>query len=255
MDLLALQQSAAFSAALARMGRRSDSVETGAGPILTLRRGTSLASRGPVWRTRDPDHQTVALRRFGPRILNADATAPAVLRRAGYRQVMTPATLAILDRSAAPHPKWRAACKAARGLTLVQEPFALTRHIPLLRAEARQQGLRGYRGLPLGLVLALAPDLVMLRACAGAETLAWMLFAVHPPTATYLMGLTTPAGRATSAHHALLQRAKRDLPGSVTTIDLGTIDEETAPGLARFKLRSGARRHVLGGTWLRIPGL
>ncbi|MCL3883678.1 hypothetical protein [Marivita sp. GX14005] len=38
-----------------------------------------------------------------------------------------------------------------------------------------------------------------------------------------------------------------------TTLDLGTLTGP--PGLDRFKLRSGARRTALGGTWLRLPRL
>jgi hypothetical protein len=38
-------------------------------------------------------------------------------------------------------------------------------------------------------------------------------------------------------------------------LDLGTVDTENAPGLARFKIGSGAQIRSLGGTWLRIPGL
>ena len=36
----------------------------------------------------------------------------------------------------------------------------------------------------------------------------------------------------------------------VQKIDLGTLDTVNAPGLARFKLGSGARAEPLGGTWL-----
>jgi hypothetical protein len=38
-------------------------------------------------------------------------------------------------------------------------------------------------------------------------------------------------------------------------LDLGTVDTEAAPGLARFKLAVGATVHPLGGSWLGLPGL
>jgi hypothetical protein len=37
-------------------------------------------------------------------------------------------------------------------------------------------------------------------------------------------------------------------------LDLGTLDTQNAPGLARFKLGSGATAQLLGGTWARLPG-
>ena len=41
----------------------------------------------------------------------------------------------------------------------------------------------------------------------------------------------------------------------VEMLDLGMIDTVNAPGLARFKLGSGAVAQSLGGTWLHAPGL
>jgi hypothetical protein len=41
----------------------------------------------------------------------------------------------------------------------------------------------------------------------------------------------------------------------ITRLDLGTLDTEAAPGLARFKLGSGAAARALGGTWLWWPPL
>ncbi len=217
-------------------------------------RGTTLTSRGPLWRTQDAGEQTVFLRRFGPRILNADGTSHAVLRGAGYRQVITAATVAVLSRSSPAHPKWDAARRRSQLLSLSTETFG-AHHSELLQQDQKQQKQRRYRGLPPGFINALSPDLEVHIARLRDRIVAWMIFAKHPPTATYLIGCTTPDGRRFGAHHALLHRAKTELAAEVTDIDLGTVDTETAPGLARFKLRSGARVHRLGGTWVRVPGL
>ena len=52
----------------------------------------------------------------------------------------------------------------------------------------------------------------------------------------------------------LMEAARRLAATGVTELDLGTIDTDASPGLARFKLGSGATVQRLGGTWLRLPG-
>ena len=255
MTILPLQQSRAYADALQRLGRPPRWVENEAGRMLVLARGITLTSRGPLWRTRDQKQQAKFLRQFSPRIVNADRTLPNVLRAAGYRQVITGATVAILDRACTTHPKWDAARRRGLDLSLSTEAFSAQHHNGLLQDERKQQKRRRYRGLPDGFLQALTPDLEVHIARHDGPVVAWMIFALHPPTATYLMGLTTEDGRRLGAHHALLQRAKTVLAADVSQIDLGCIDTETTPGLARFKLRSGARAHRLGGTWLRVPGL
>lgn len=254
MDFLPLQQSRAYADALQRLGRMPRWVDNETARMLVISRGTTLTSRGPLWRTQDAGEQTVFLRRFGPRIVNADRTPHAVLRGAGYRQVITAATVAVLSRSSPAHPKWDASRRCSHELSLSTEALG-TQHTELLQQDRSQQKQRRYRGLPPGFINAMSPDLEVHIARLQDRIVAWMIFARHPPTATYLMGCTTPDGRRSGAHHALLHRARTALASDVTDIDLGTIDTETAPGLARFKLRSGARVHQLGGTWLRVPGL
>jgi lipid II:glycine glycyltransferase (peptidoglycan interpeptide bridge formation enzyme) len=120
---------------------------------------------------------------------------------------------------------------------------------------------RRYRSA--GAVLARAigehvPDaLVLLCAETGhgkRDIIAAMLFARHGASATYLIGATSDRGRTTCAHHLILATACDLLRGEgVGWIDLGQIDTEANPGLARFKLGAGARLHPLGGSWLRLP--
>ena len=82
-------------------------------------------------------------------------------------------------------------------------------------------------------------------------TVAALLFLCHGAVATYHIGWSGPEGRARAAHHLLLWRAMIDLAArGITRLDLGMVDTVTAPGLARFKLGSGARCRALGGTWL-----
>ena len=71
-----------------------------------------------------------------------------------------------------------------------------------------------------------------------------------------LFGHTTAAGRAVSAHTLLLWQAADWLASKGhDRLDLGLINTEDAPGLARFKLGAGACARPLGGTWIWWPPL
>ncbi|GIT85375.1 hypothetical protein ROBYS_03910 [Roseobacter sp. OBYS 0001] len=83
-----------------------------------------------------------------------------------------------------------------------------------------------------------------------------MLFLEHGPVATYHLGWTSSAGRGANAHYALLMHAADYFAErSITRLDIGTVDTENTPGLARFKIGSGAQVRALGGTWIRMPGM
>jgi hypothetical protein len=70
-----------------------------------------------------------------------------------------------------------------------------------------------------------------------------MLFLLHNHVATYQIGWTGPMGRSAGAHNRLLAETVIHLNAKgFHRLDLGTIDTPNAPGLARFKLRSGGYR-------------
>ena len=55
-------------------------------------------------------------------------------------------------------------------------------------------------------------------------------------------------------HRLLLLRAAEALGAEgVRWLDLGSVDSERAPGLARFKLGTGAELRPLGATCLVLP--
>ncbi|MEY8843073.1 GNAT family N-acetyltransferase, partial [Cribrihabitans sp. XS_ASV171] len=82
------------------------------------------------------------------------------------------------------------------------------------------------------------------------------LILIHGQSATYHVAHTTQQGRATSAHNLLLWEAATWLAArGLTRLDLGPVETEHSPGLARFKLGTGARARALGGTWLLWPPL
>ncbi len=269
-----LQQHPCFAAALTAVGQRPLMLE-GAAPMLVLRRrfrgGLRLAMLAraamPV-----PGDCLDRLRAAGldgaPVILSPDAPTPA-LARLGPVPLMTPATVAELDlrapaaqRRARLHPKWRNRLKHAEA-----GPLRITRqNLPqdpghwLFTADGLQQRRRGYRGWPPALTLAYGaenPGMAKLfTAFEGKTPVAAMLFLRHGTGATYHIGYTDARGRALSAHNLLLWQAAAWLAArGHQRLDLGLIDQRNAPGLARFKLGSGARARRLGGTWGWWPPL
>lgn len=271
-----LQQSTAFLRAVRIMGGQAEKLPLGdegrdGHALMQLRRlpviGTvGLVSRGPYWQSA-PDAegfaQTIATKRH-PVLVNADHAAG--FASAGLINVMTPASVALLalgpDIEASMHQKWRNRLRKAEAssLNVVRTVFPADPLHWLLKAEAAQRRTRGYRGLHPAFAVAFAKANAKMAhffvANLRNDPVAGMLFLRHGDMVTYHMGHTTNAGRALNAHTLLLARAARWFAGKgVHTIDLGSVDTVNAPGLARFKLGSGAKVKKLGGTWLFSPRL
>lgn len=279
--MVPLQQHPQFAAALAAMGRRHDTIHlTGDAMAQVMirrfnpfQRRLRMVSRGPVWRV-SPNRQTeldaaCALHDAGIHLINNEGMSPEVLKLAGYRQIMTPATIAVLDlgetqqeRVQAMTAKWRNAMRKAAhaGLMLDVQSYSAAKHQWILSADAIQRKARRYRALSGDLVQAYATvnknQVCVVTASDGATPLAAMIFLKHGAGATYHIGWTSPAGRAVNTHNLCLSIAMDSLSASgVQQLDLGQIDTVNLPGLARFKLGSGAKAIRLGGTWLRMPRL
>lgn len=252
---LPLQQHPLFNDALRRLGRKVSVTDIpGAAPLHIIQRfGISFAARGPIW-TGAPKMD--ALRRNGPLIVNGDDTSN--LGKAGYRQIMTAAHVAEIDLTdrPTPHTKWRYNLRKAQAaeIRVTTETFS-ARHQWLLDADLSQQKTKGYRALPHAIIHAYDPDnVIVLTAYKKKTPVAAMLFLCHHPVVTYHIGWSNAEGRTNCAHHLLLTKAAQHLETQgYTRLDLGSVDTENTPGLARFKIGSGARVRPLGGTWLRCP--
>ncbi|MGJ8623577.1 MAG: GNAT family N-acetyltransferase [Yoonia sp.] len=264
-----LQQHPLFANALKHLGR--DVVITPldhAAPLVAVRvMGQKLASRGPVWERAVPDcDRRAALSGCGVRLLNPDAPDHTTLRPAGFRQIATAASVAELDlrgshadRQTAMQGKWRNRWRSANKapVTFRQDGFDLYRHRWLLDADKAQQKQKRFRGMPHQVVTAIAetqPAALRLHLAMHADQpVAATLFILHRPVVTYHIGWLSPAARQWSLHHAMLtDAAKLFADTGYHRLDLGLVDTETAPGLARFKIGSGAAVRQLGGTWLRL---
>jgi antitoxin (DNA-binding transcriptional repressor) of toxin-antitoxin stability system len=224
-------------------------------------------ARGPVWQCAvDAAGERATMRLIrrtlpGGGVLLASPDRPV----AGLVPLMTPVHVAELaltpDRETLRrrlHGKWRnrlvRAEAAGLRITVCQpEPASLDW---LIARDIAQQRARGYRALPGGFARAWGRDgRVMLSAHRDGKTVAAMLFLDHAPGVTYQIGWTSDAGRANSAHNLLLWRAMLHFADlGRRRLDLGMLDTETAPGLARFKLGTGARARALGSSGICLPG-
>ncbi len=267
---LPLQQSPAYARTIRALGQDAQLIHAdGVGQVTVISRQTALgrlraALRGPLWDTDDPERQAQFLRQTGAHVLGPEITAARVMRAAGYWQVMTAAHVGMLDltQDLAPamHPKWRHSWRRAQraDIKITAQPFDQARDMWLMSLERAQQRVIGYRGYPRPFTFAFArenPDAAMTYvAYQGRAKIAAMIFLLHHPTATYHIGWSGEEGRRACAHHLLLTQAAQDFAAlGITALDLGQIDTRRTPGLARFKLGSGARAVELGGTWMRLP--
>ncbi|MEO0936787.1 MAG: GNAT family N-acetyltransferase [Pseudomonadota bacterium] len=260
--LTPLQQSAEYAAALTLFG--SPPLHVPGGPLVLVRRF------GPVTLGMIPRGGADALERLRaqpgwarrPVILSPDAPGHA----AGL-PLISPAHVATLDLTigasalrAGLKGKWRNRLVRAEALGLRIGRRALPDRTDqwLFRAEAAMQAARRYRTWPAALTLCYARvnpgKAVLFTATDKGHTVAAMLFLRHGHGATYHIGQTSAEGRARHAHTALMWAAiKWHAAHGVRQLELGTIDTESAPGLARFKRGTGARVRPLGGTWLDAP--
>lgn len=211
---------------------------------------------------------SVPLRR--PRLVilapEADEAEAAPLRAAGLRQIMTGGARAVLDLGveedalrAAMDQKWRnrlSAAERAGTLAVRLDDAPTPERIAWLAALDGAQGrARGYRNLPAALVqwwgrLGGRRALTLATATVEGRDVAAMLFVRSGETALYHIGWREPGEAAANAHPLLLWRAMVAMRRQgATALDLGQVDTRASPGLARFKLGSGARPQVLAGCW------
>lgn len=239
----------------------------------------ALLSRGPVWAPglaagarRDALLRLLERLRTDHRIVavTPDPCAGAdPLEGSGWMAAMTPSHLARLDLTegveamrARQHGKWRNRLRRAEaaGLEITHAPMPADPAHWLLKREAEQARQRRYRGLPPAFTAAWIArggrrSARIFTAGRGGRPVAAMLFLLHGGAASYHVGWSGPQGREAGAHNLLLWRAQLWLAGrGIRLLELGPLDTRNAPGLARFKLGSGARAVRLGATRLSAPG-
>lgn len=156
-------------------------------------------------------------------------------------------------------PKWRNTLRQAeaRAPAIRSGPMPPDPDHWLFRNEAAQARARRYARLPAAFAAAWARhgETLLVEATDATGPVAGMLFLIHLPWASYHIAWTSERGRAARVHHLMLWRAIDALKArGVTALDLGGLDTVTTPGLARFKLGTGAAPVPLGATWMQAPG-
>ncbi len=232
--------------------------------------------RGPVWSSSMTQGQKISVLAKLPMQFDTpgvwvssaeNQTDSDCFAALGYRPVVTAQHVAELDltpsretRLMAQHGKWRNRLRRAEKshLRVVHRALDMGRDADLLALETLQRRNRRYAALPIGFCRAWADtnpgETRLFRAKLGAETQAYILILLHAPTATYHIGWTSHQGRRASAHHLLIWQAANWLADAgYTRLDLGTVDTRNTPGLARFKIGSGAHARPLGPTLIHLP--
>ncbi|MEL7107084.1 MAG: GNAT family N-acetyltransferase [Pseudomonadota bacterium] len=264
---VALQQHPVFAAALAHLGVEhrclgwSDRVNEGAVLVMQRRFGPirlGVASRAHL----TPQVASDLAHRFTGAFGALAITPETHTHLAGALPVATPAHVAEWDltqsqaaRRAAVSGAFRTALRKAESGRLKTRTFAPSRDTLLttLARDAAQQRRKGFRALPAHLVLAIhaaRPEaLLVFQAHQKGEVLAEVLTILHAPAATYHLGWTSPRGRDAQATNLLLWTAANMLADrGVERFDLGLVATDRSPGLARFKIATGARVRPLGPT-------
>ena len=259
-------QGAAYAAAARACWVTVRQVELDCGVAQVLERaGRRLVSRGPVWDAgaspRERRRGLRSLARFAGVTL---ATPEDDLRGFGLIPLVTPMHHAIWDLSgdgagdlrAGMAGKWRNRLAAAERAGLRVQP-ASARVLPRLVAqEGDQRARRRYRAHPAAFTLALpTPCLRLFDWRHAGDIGAGMVFVVDGATATYHLGWAGDPAKACGIHTLMLYRAALALrEEGVRWLDLGSVNAEESPGLARFKLGTGAALKRLGSTLLVRPG-
>ncbi|AZQ65864.1 GNAT family N-acetyltransferase [Silicimonas algicola] len=250
-----------------REGPNTIAIAQGIGRRIGVR--TTLFGRGPLWTGESDDGLRADVLRVlrretrGIALVTPHANDAGAVRSAGFFAAMTPATVAEWrlgpDMRARIHGKWRnRLCAAeASGVTLLRSRRGDDLRW-LVGLDREQQRRKGFRALPpafLAAWMARDPRSVRLTiAHFRGERVAAILVLSHGTRATYHIGWSGGEGRRLSAHNLLLwEAAQRLSDDGVSVLDLGLVDTETAPGLARFKLGTGAMPVRTGGTWIGLP--
>jgi hypothetical protein len=274
-----MQQHPLYGAAMAVLGcriRYADIGGTGVALTVSRRIGplpVSTIGRGPLWADTPPDDEmtAAALRRIARGLGPLACTPETGTAGRGLWPVLSPRHQAVLDLApdiaalrAGLGAQWRSRLRGAEANCGLTYHKANPRHCgafcQMIRAESEQRKLRGYRALPPVFIDAwLHADprgAQFYWAEDGGGPIAGALILLHNPGATYHLAWASQVGRSAQAPRQLLWHAIRDLKDDgYEKLDLGDVNTEDTPGLARFKIDTGAAVQKLGATVLVRPAL
>ncbi len=268
-----MQQHPTYGSVLRRLGRsvRIALWRDAGAPIATAqvvsRPGLALLSRGPLWNG-SPHADAAQILRSAASLRGLTiATPERSLKGRGLIPLLTARHEAIWylpgnapALRAALEPKWRnkltRAERMAKALTIRASSTADAAW--LYAVEGAQRRLRSYTSLPHAfaeLWRGVDPKAFRLyEARADGHPVAGIIILMHRPWASYHIAWSGDEGRRLNANRLLLWRAACDLQDDgYTALCLGDVNTEDAPGLASFKIGTGAEIRPLGDTLLVLP--
>lgn len=205
-------------------------------------------------------------RRFMPET-EEGATATAILQQTGIvpKQNLEPhqslwwdLNLSEDEARNALKPNWRGSLQKAEKAELeIEWDENLTSYKAFKTYYIADKTMRGYHGLSpqlldnLALISAKRPFMIIGNATHKGEIVASVLILTHGQSATYQIGWALDAGRKKCAHHLLLWQARTFLKAhGINDFDLGGInDEQSAAGIKKFKMGTGAVPYKLVGQY------
>jgi len=286
----ALQQHYAFGEAVRHFGGdahrariRADGRDIGLAQV-HVRHFTELFSlatimRGPVWLDPALAPETKAsaykeLRRTLPidgwrlTLVMPESAEDQAEKQAGLKRIISGYHTVLIDLQAdedalrgAMNQKWRNRLRAAEKANLRITTIGRRPHQYdwLLKSEQAQRKRARYGAMSTAFVpvfqeLGGKQSLFMLQAEHDGERVGGVLFLRHGAAATYHIGWTSELGKSLNANNLLLWQAMRELKQKgVRMLDLGGLDTDHGPGLARFKLGAGGALHSQCGTYCFEP--
>jgi len=237
----------------------------------------ALCTRGPLWhQALTPPEEALAYRALkkslplkGIRFMAVTPEVPqgqvhglSPMRRiySGLSTVMLDLTQPMDALRAQLERRWRYSLTDAENsaMTLHRVGTNQGQYRWLLEAEMQQRTEKKLDGLPLAFFDRYAhsrkqpaKNILTLRADAGRERIAAMMFLLHGEAATYQVGWTTDPGREMQAHHLILWQAMEELKSrGIRVLDLGGVNTIRSAGIARFKMRTGGQVLTLAGTYI-----
>ena len=88
------------------------------------------------------------------------------------------------------------------------------------------------------------------QALLDGQAVAGILIVRHGTSCTYQIGWNSPTGRKVYANNLLLWNAVLEMKQhNCFWFDMGGIDENTTPGIVKFKRGLGGKEYALVGEW------